>query len=62
MTIDIAHMAPVIWVVAAVLVLVIVLGVIRFFWHHVLRFVFHAGLAILLIVILLAILRALKVI
>ncbi len=61
MSIDIAHMAPFIWVAAGVLVLVIVIGVVRFFWHHVLRFVFHAGLAILLIVILLAVLRYFKV-
>ncbi len=61
MTINFSEMAPFIWVLAAVLVLVGVGVVIRFFWHHVLRFVIHAGIVIVAVVLIFAILRYLKV-
>ncbi len=61
MSINFADLAPVIWVVAAALILTGVIIVIRFFWHHVLRFVVQAGVVILGVVLILAVLRYLKV-
>ncbi len=61
MSINFADLAPVIWIVAAVLILIGVFIVIRFFWHHVLRYLVQAGVVILGVVLLLAVLRYLKV-
>ncbi len=61
MSINFADLAPFIWVVAAALILIGVFVVIRFFWHHVLRFVVQAGVVILGVVLILAVLRYLKV-
>ncbi len=61
MTVNFSELAPFIWVVAAALVLIGVFVVIRFFWHHILRYVFQAGVVILGVVLLLAVLRYLKV-
>jgi hypothetical protein len=61
MSINFAEMAPFIWVLAAALIVVGIGVVIRFFWHHVLRFVIHAGIFIVAVVLIFAILRYLKV-
>ncbi len=61
MSINFADLAPVIWIVAAVLILIGVFVVIRFFWHHILRYFVQAGVVILGVVLLLAVLRYLKV-
>jgi hypothetical protein len=61
MTINFAELAPFIWVLAGVLILIGVIIVVRFFWHHVLRFVVQAGVVILGVVLLVAVLRYLKV-
>jgi hypothetical protein len=49
------------WILAAVLVFIVALAIIRFFWHHILRFVVQAGLVLLAIVFLLALLHYFKV-
>jgi len=49
------------WILAAGLVIIVAFVVIRFFWRHVLRFVIHIGLFILLIAFLLALLHYFKV-
>ena len=61
MTINFSTLAPVIWVLAAVILLIGVIVVVRFFWHHILRFVVQAGVVIMGVVLILAILRYLKV-
>jgi len=61
MTINFSQLAPFIWVLAAILVFIGVFVIIRFFWHHVLRFVVQAGVVIIGVVLLLAVLRYLKV-
>ena len=61
MTINISQLAPFIWILAAVLVVIVVFVVIRFFWRHVLKFLIQAGLAIVAIVALLALLHYLKI-
>ncbi len=61
MTIDFSQLATYIWILAAVLVIIGIIVVIRFFWQHVLKFLFHAVLVILGIVALLALLRYLRI-
>lgn len=61
MTVNISQLAPFIWILAAVLVVIVAFVVIRFFWRHVLKFLVQAGLVILAIVALLALLRYFKV-
>ena len=61
MTVNISQLAPFIWILAAVLVVVVAFVVIRFFWRHVLKFLIQAGLVVLVIVALLAVLRYFKV-
>ena len=46
MNIDMSHIAPYIWIVAAVVVAFVIFIVIRFFWQHVLRYLFHGCVAI----------------
>jgi len=61
MTVNISQLAPFIWILAAVLVVIVAFVVIRFFWRHVLKFLVQAGLVILVIFALLALLRYFKV-
>ncbi len=61
MNIDMSQLAPYIWFLAAVLVVVVVFVVIRFFWQHILKYLLHGCLAIVGIIILLAILHYFKV-
>ena len=57
MNIDISQLIPYLWILAVVLVLVVAFVVIRFFWHHVLRYIVQGCLAILGILVLLALLH-----
>jgi hypothetical protein len=61
MTIDVAHLAPYAWVIAAVLVFIVVFLVIRFFWQHILKYLLQGCLVIVGIFILLEVLHYLKV-
>ena len=57
MTADLSQLAPYIWILAAILVVVIIFIVIRFFWQHVIRFLLHGCVSLLGILALLAILH-----
>lgn len=61
MSIDLSQLAPYIWFVAAILAVVIVFVVIRFFWQHILKYLLHGCLLFVGIIIVLAILHYLKV-
>lgn len=57
MTVSLDNLAPYIWVVAAILGIVVVFMVIRFFWHHVIRYLLHGCLSLIGILAVLAILH-----
>lgn len=61
MNIDLSQLAPYIWYLAAFLVVVVILVAIRFFWQHILKYLFHGCLAVVGIILLLAILHYFKV-
>jgi hypothetical protein len=61
MNIDLSQLAPYFWYLAAFLVVVVILVAIRFFWQHILKYLFHGCLAIVGIIILLVILHYFKV-
>lgn len=61
MNIDMSHIAPYIWIVAAVVVAFVIFIIIRFFWQHVLRYLFNGCVAIVGIIVLLAILHYFKI-
>jgi hypothetical protein len=61
MTINISQLAPIIWILAAVLIVILAFVVIRFFWRHVLKFLIQAGLIVLVIFVLWAVLHYFKV-
>jgi len=46
MNIDMSQLAPYIWILAAVLVVVISFIVIRFFWQHILRYLLRGCLMV----------------
>ena len=49
--------SPYLWILAVVLVIVVAFVVIRFFWHHILKYIVHGCLGIVGIIILLALLH-----
>jgi len=57
MNIDIAQLAPYFWIAVVVLAIVVAFVVIRFFWHHILRYIMHGCLGIVGILALLALLH-----
>ncbi len=61
MTVDFSHLAPYIWILAAVLIVIAVFILIRFFWQHVLKFLLQVGAFILVILALWYLLRYLKI-
>jgi hypothetical protein len=61
MNIDIAHMGPILWIAAAILLVVLAVVIIRFFWQHILKYLWHGCLTLVGIIILLLILHYLKV-
>jgi uncharacterized membrane protein len=61
MTVNISQISPFMWIVIAAVALVVVFGVIRFFWQHVLKLVFKVGLVLLGVVAVVALLRYLGV-
>lgn len=54
MTVNLSQLTPYIWILAAILAVVMVFAVIRFFWKHVLKFLVQIGLFILAVAALLA--------
>ena len=61
MNINMTQLAPYIWIVGAVLVVIVAFVIIRFFWHHILKFVVQGCLVVVGILILVAVLHFLKV-
>jgi hypothetical protein len=57
MNIDISQIAPYLWIVAIVLVVIVAFIIIRFFWQHVLKYIVHGCLSIAGILLLLALLH-----
>jgi len=57
MNIDISQLAPYFWIVVVALAVVVVFVIIRFFWHHILKYIVHGCLSIVGILILLALLH-----
>jgi hypothetical protein len=63
MSVDFSTLSPslIVWLVLAVVGIVVVFAVVRFFWKHLLKHVFQGCLIILAGIILLALLRYFKV-
>jgi cell division protein FtsW (lipid II flippase) len=51
----------IVWWVLAIVGVVVVFVVVRFFWKHILKYLFHGCLVILAVIALLAVLRYFKV-
>jgi hypothetical protein len=61
MNISLSQFGPYIWLVAAILVVIVVFVIVRFFWQHVLKYLLRGCLVIVGILILLEVLHYLKV-
>jgi uncharacterized membrane protein len=61
MSLDFSQLAPFIWILAAVLIIIVAVVVIRFFWRHVLKYLLHGCVVIVAIIALLALLHYFKV-
>ena len=61
MSIDFSQLAPFVWILAAVLIIIVAVVVIRFFWRHVLKYLLHGCVVIVAIIALLALLHYFKV-
>jgi len=61
MSLDFSQLAPFVWILAAVLIIIVAVVVIRFFWRHVLKYLLHGCLVIVAIIALLALLHYFKV-
>ena len=61
MNVDLSQLAPYMWILAAILVVIVVFIVIRFFWQHILKYLLQGCLVIVGIIILLAVLHYFKV-
>ena len=61
MYIDLSNLAPYTWILAAILVIILAIVVIRFFWRHILKYLLQGCLAVVGIIILLAILHYFKI-
>jgi hypothetical protein len=61
MNIDMSHLAPYIWIMAAVVAAFVIFIIIRFFWQHILRYFFHGCVAVVALIVLLAILHYFKI-
>ena len=61
MNVNISQLGPFIWILAAILAVIVVIVAIRFLWRHILKFLIQAGLVVLVIIALLALLYYFKV-
>jgi heme exporter protein D len=59
--INLSQFSPYIWLVVAILVVIVVFVIVRFFWQHVLKYLLRGCLVIVGILILLEVLHFLKV-
>lgn len=61
MSINFSQLAPFIWILAAVLIIIVAVVVIRFIWQHILKYLLHGCVVIVAIIALLALLHYFKV-
>jgi hypothetical protein len=61
MSINLSSLGPYLWIAGAVLLAILAFVIIRFFWHHVLRYLVQGCLVIIGIILLLAVLHFFKV-
>jgi hypothetical protein len=61
MNINLSQFSPYLWLVAAILLVIVVFIVVRFFWQHIVKYLFQGCLAIVGILILLEVLHYFKV-
>jgi len=57
MNINFSQFSPYLLILAGILVIIVIFGLIRFFWHHILKFVVQGCLVIVGILVVLALLR-----
>jgi hypothetical protein len=57
MTIDMSQLAPYVWGLAAILLIIAAFIAIRFFWQHIIKYILQGCLVILGIIALLAVLH-----
>lgn len=57
MNIDMSQLGSYIWLLAAILVIILAIVIIRFFWQHILKYLLQGCLVILGIIALLAVLH-----
>ena len=57
MNINFSQFSPYLLILAGILVIFVIFGLIRFFWHHILKFVVQGCLVIVGILVVLALLR-----
>ncbi len=62
MTVDLTQLAPFLWILTAVLIVVIAVIVVRFLWHHVVKLLVQGCAVLVLILTVLALLSYFKVI
>jgi hypothetical protein len=61
MSINLSAISPYLWIVGVILVAIVAFVIIRFFWHHVLRYLVQGCLVIVGIILLLAVLHFFKI-
>ncbi len=61
MSINFSQLAPFVWILAAVLIIIVAVVIIRFFWQHILKYLLHGCVVIVAIIALLALLHYFKV-
>ncbi len=61
MTVDFSHLAPVIWLITAVILFGVVVVIIHFFWQHLVKYLAQGCAVILGVIALLVLLHYLKV-
>jgi hypothetical protein len=57
MNFNLTQLAPYIWIVGVILVIIVAFVVIRFFWQHILKYIVHGCLGIAGVLVLLALLH-----
>ena len=57
MNFDITQLAPYLWILAIILGVVLAFIMIRFFWRHILKYLVHGCVGIVVILLLLALLK-----
>jgi hypothetical protein len=61
MSVNLSAISPYLWIVGVTLVAIVAFVIIRFFWHHVLRYLVQGCLVIVGLILLLAVLHFFKI-